>query len=190
MNVASLLQIMKQSESPFKAKIFSQSLDFKHVLESQQSGNQVSELNSKPFFVANDTLRQITKELSLLFDELTERSIDLNSGFYPEVMTQEIEVIDNQLLTNEIRSIMGQANSVEDLLNKVHASPIAVGVFALAEVLQSMPIDQKMNFAPYLTNLNEMLENEYPSYKNSDAQLSSMVSAINKIDSNDSTILN
>lgn len=190
MNVASLLQIMKQSESPFKAKIFSQSLDFKHVLESQQSGNQVSELNSNPFFVADDTLPQITKELSLLFDELTERSIDLNSGFYPEVMTQEIEFIDNQLLTNEIRSIMGQANSVEDLLNKVHASPIAVGVFTLAEVLQYMPTDQKINFAPYLKKLNEMLEKEYPSYKNSDAQLSSMINAINKIESNDSTILN
>lgn len=190
MNVASLLQVMKQSESPFKEKVFSQSLNFKHVLESQQSGNQVFKLGSNPFFVANDTLPQNTIELSLLFDELTERSIDLNSGFYPEVMTQEIEVIDNQILTNEIRSIKGQSNSVEDLLNKVHASPIAVGVFALAEVLQSMPTDQKMNFAPYLTKLNEMLENEYPSYKNSDAQLSSMISAINKIDSNDSTILN
>ncbi|MGM0873670.1 MAG: flagellar hook-length control protein FliK [Bacillota bacterium] len=190
MKITPLLHMMNQSANPIKTSTNPAGLSFSQFLVGDQGDKQISSLDKKVPTSESLSLQQITDVLSLFLTEFSLTTAGLKSSVDQEEQVDRTQSSTVTLLENEISGSLSEAYSVEELIDQVRSSPTAVGVLSLVKVIEQIPTDHKVDFKPFLTKLNRVLENEYPSYNNTDTiQFLSMIQAIDNMKPNDKALI-
>ncbi|MGQ4664623.1 flagellar hook-length control protein FliK [Metabacillus halosaccharovorans] len=201
MEIAPFLQILNPipTNTTGQGSVTS-SLNFRHLL-SQESLNQQPPTVKHMDISATEkvTLVDILKDLTTIVEKLpgdmnASNSIiddysynsfgvsDLHStnSEYEEMTTTSF------LLNNELKDVLAENPTINDLVDKLNTIPSVVNLFSVVKAVEGLNDDQQFQFQPILSGINTFLEQEFSSFKNKDKPSSeNMLKSFANMNTND-----
>jgi hypothetical protein len=188
--IAPLLQIMSQNVTSFKTIPNSGGSRFSEFLVGDQGIKQLPNIGQSKASSLDVSLQQITDELKAILGGSSLNHVSKNTSFNENDQTIDTKSSTVSLLENQIMGNFNDAESVKELIDQVIPSPTAVGVLTLVKAIEELPKDEKVDFSPFLSKLNDVLDQEYSSYNNPNSfSLLSMTQAIDQMNENDKGLI-
>ena len=133
---------------------------------------------------------QISDELTHFLEKLSLDQVEIKSRLHIDDEADGTRSTMISLLENEINESLSLANSIDELIEKAMSSSSTVAVLSLVTVMEDISIEQNVDFTPFISKLNHLLELEFPSYSNKDtAQFTSIVQAIDQMEPRDKALV-
>ncbi|MBO1510409.1 flagellar hook-length control protein FliK [Metabacillus bambusae] len=190
MKIAPLLQMMNQNASSFRTISNSGGSKFSEFLVGDQGTKQLPNIDHNKASSEDVSLQQITDELKAILGGGALDHVSIDTSFHDDDQTVDTKSSTVSLLENQIMSNFNDAESVKELIDQVITSPTAVGVLSLVKAIEELPNNEKVDFSPFLSKLNDVLDDKYPSYNNANSfSLLSMMQAIDQMNGNDKSLV-
>ncbi|QNF29532.1 flagellar hook-length control protein FliK [Metabacillus elymi] len=190
MKIAPLLQMMNQNVSSFRTIHNLGGSRFSEFLVGDQGIKQLPNIGQNKASTEDVSLQQITDELKAIIGGGSLDHVSKNTSFHENDHPIDTKSSTVSLLENQIISNFNDAESVKELIEQVIPSPTAVGVLTLVKAIEELPKDEKVDFSPFLSKLNDVLDQEYSSYHNANSfSLLSMTQAIDQMNENDKSLI-
>lgn len=189
MKIAALSQMMQQSSSPNKTDTKTSGLNFSEVLAHNQEKSQVQSSDQKEIPTESLSFQEMIDELRIFLEEFSFDAIGINNNAQQESRIDNSDSTTTSLVEYEIASIQSESNSLEELIDLVNSSPTIIAVLSLVKVVEGLSTNTTIDFESFLTKLNQLLKNEYPSYNNTKSIHSSIVTAIDEMGLDDKMLI-
>jgi flagellar hook-length control protein FliK len=154
--IAPLLQMMNQNVSSFRTIHNLGGSRFSEFLVGDQGIKQLPNIGQNKASTEDVSLQQITDELKAIIGGGSLDHVSKNTSFHENDHPIDTKSSTVSLLENQIISNFNDAESVKELIEQVIPSPTAVGVLTLVKAIEELPKDEKVDFSPFLSKLNDV----------------------------------
>lgn len=190
MKIAPLLQIVNQNANTIKTSLNSETLSFSDFLVTNQKVKQLPSMEKYVETSKSLTFHKISDELTHFLENLSLDQVEIKSRLHIDDEADGTGSTMVSLLENEINESLSQTNSIDELIEKTMSSSSAVAVLSLVKVIEDISNEKNVDFTPFISKLNHLLELEFPSYSNKDTiQFTSMVQAIDQMEPRDKALV-
>ena len=190
MKIVPLLQIVNQNTGINKNSLNSETLSFSDFLVTNKEVKVLPSMEKHVESSKSLTFQQISDELTRFLVNHSLDQVEIKSRLHIDDEADGIGLTMISLLENEINESLNQANSIDELIEKTMSSSSTVAVLSLVTVMEDISIEQNVDFTPFISKFNHLLELEFPSYSNKDTvRLTSMLQAIDQMESKDRALV-
>lgn len=158
------------------------SLNFRHILSRESLNKQSFTVNQMDISVTEKvTLVDILKDLTTIVKMLPVEMNESNSLFgdysYNSFEVSDLHSINSEneemtttffLLNNELKDVLAENPTINDLVDKLITIPSIVNLFSVVKAVEVLKDDQQSQFQPILSGINKFLEQEFSSFINND----------------------
>jgi len=176
------------------------SLNFRHLLSRESLNQQPPTVKQKDIsgiekVTVADILKDLTTIAEKLPDEMNAPNSIIDDYSYNSFGVSDIHSFNSGyeemtttffLLNNELKDVLAENPTINDLVDKLRTIPSVVNLFSVAKAVEGLNNAQQSQIQPILSGINTFLEQEFPSFKNKDIPSSeNMLKSFAKMNTND-----
>ncbi len=169
------------------------SLSFRNFLSQNSAVNELSKENSlKNTSSEKISMEKIVNNINDIVKQLPHESIssESTSELNIDSITDENGEMSTTLysISNEIAEVLSENLSIIELVGTIKNEPTIVNILSLVKVIENADIE--FDVKPFLSDINNYLKNEFPSFKNVNfISLESILEGFAKMNSKDQMLL-